>query len=268
LKEIENLKGILPKKVLILAGGKGTRIQEETVNIPKPMIQIGEKPIIWHIMKHYSFYGFSEFVICLGYKSDVIKNYFINYHAYSCDFTVNTKEDSIVFHNNHIEDWKVTLVSTGLEAMTGGRIKRAQPYLDKEDLFFATYGDGLSDVNISSLLDFHHQHGKCATLTAVRPAGRFGALGIVGDEINEFREKEDNQESFVNGGFFVFSNKIFDCIDGDSSILERGPMEILSRAGELMAYKHHGFWNPMDTLSDKEALENLWKTGKAPWKTW
>ena len=259
---------MLSSKVVILAGGKGTRIQEETINIPKPMIEIGEKPLIWHIMKHYSHYGFSEFIICLGYKSDIIKDYFINYHSYACDFTVNTKDDTIIFHNNHIEDWKVTLVSTGLETMTGGRIKRIKPYVAKDDIFFVTYGDGLSDVNITSLLDFHLQHGKCATLTAVRPTGRFGALGLLDEKVEEFREKDDNIDSFVNGGFFVFSQGIFDYIEGDLTILEKEPMENLARTDALMAFKHYGFWHPMDTLNDKMTLEKLWKEGKAPWRVW
>lgn len=258
----------MPRKVVILAGGKGTRIQEETTSIPKPMVEIGEKPIIWHIMKHYSHYGFSEFIICLGYKSHIIKDYFFNYLCYSSDFTINTKKNTLVFHNNNCEDWKITLVSTGLETMTGGRIKRIQPYLEDEDTFLATYGDGLSDVNLHSLLNFHLQHKKLATLTAIQPQGRFGALGIVGDKIESFKEKDDNRDSLVNGGFFVFSKEIFDYIEEDSTILEKEPMENLASAGELMAYKHLGFWQPMDTLRDKIMLERLWNEGKAPWKIW
>lgn len=256
-------------KAVILAGGLGTRISEETSLKPKPMVEIGGKPILWHVMKVYSYYGINDFIICLGYKGYVIKEYFVNYYRHMSDLTVDLRDDGIQIHDNYSEPWRVTLVNTGDESMTGGRIKRVAQYLDNESLFCLTYGDGVADVNIAELIDFHKNHGKIATLTAVQPAGRFGALEIENDFVSKFQEKPKGDGNFINGGFFVLSPKAIDYIqEGDKTVWEQSPLKKLATDGELAAYKHKGFWQPMDTLRDKNLLEELWQRGEAPWKTW
>ncbi len=255
-------------KVAILAGGFGTRLSEETDIKPKPMVEIGGKPILWHIMKQYSHYGHNEFVILCGYKSYYIKEYFANYFLHQSDVTFDIKNNKMEIHNNSSEPWKVTLVDTGLETMTGGRVKRAEKYL-KDDTFLLTYGDGVSDVDLDKLVSFHKKNGKHMTLTSVQPEGRFGALDLEGDLIRKFAEKPKGDGSWINGGFFVCEPKIFDYItEGDSTILERSPLEKLANEKQLVAYKHEGFWRPMDTLRDKVQLEQLWESKKAPWKVW
>ncbi|MDD5693089.1 MAG: glucose-1-phosphate cytidylyltransferase [Patescibacteria group bacterium] len=254
-------------KVVILAGGLGTRISEETSVKPKPMVEIGGKPILWHIMKIYSEQGFKEFIICLGYKGYFIKEWFSQYYLHNSDVTFDLAKNEICYHKNRGEDWKVTLVDTGDNTMTGGRIKRIKDYVNNET-FMATYGDGVGDVNIKELLKFHKKHGKIATVTATLPEGRFGVLKIEDDNmVSNFSEKTDNQGR-VNGGFFVFEPKLFDYIPGDDTILEYVPLPKLAEKGELYSWHHEGFWKPMDTLSDKQKLEALWESGKAPWKTW
>ena len=257
-------------KVVILAGGMGTRISEESHLKPKPMIEIGERPILWHIMKIYSSFGFNEFVICLGYKGYVIKEYFANYFLHQSDVTFNFtgSHNQLEIHSHTAEPWRVTLVDTGLHTMTGGRLKRVQPYIGNEP-FMLTYGDGVADVDIADLLAFHKRNGKTATLTSVQPWGRFGALNT--DEagtVVAFREKPKGDASWINGGFFVFQPEIFNQLDGDDTILERAPLEALSDKRELMAYKHSGFWQCMDTLRDKNLLDEYWASGEAPWKKW
>jgi glucose-1-phosphate cytidylyltransferase len=256
-------------KVVILAGGLGTRIGEESVIRPKPMIEIGEKPILWHIMKLYSHYGVNDFVICLGYKGYQIKEYFANYFLHEADVTFDFSQgQKLVTHSQHAEPWRVTLVNTGLEAATGGRLKRVKKYLDNEP-FMLTYGDGLSDINIKELLAYHRSHGKLATVSAVRPSGRFGSLSIKTDgKVAKFQEKTEGENSWINGGYFVFQPEVIDQIDGEKTALEKEPMEKLARASQLQAFKHPGFWQPMDTMREKVMLENLWQTGQAPWKVW
>ncbi len=256
-------------KVLILAGGFGSRLGEETGLKPKPMIEIGGKPILWHIMKIYSSYGFSEFVILLGYKGYIIKEYFANYFLHQSDVTIDLRDNSMEIHKNMAEPWRVTLLDTGLNTFTGGRVKRAQDMIGKES-FMLTYGDGVSDINIRELVNFHKSHGKAITMTAVMPEGRFGALDIqIDNSISNFREKPKGDGSWINGGFFVCNTEVFDYItDGDSSIFERKPLEDLAKNGEMFAYKHHGFWRPMDTMRDKEILLKLWDENEAPWKVW
>jgi glucose-1-phosphate cytidylyltransferase len=254
-------------KVVILAGGFGTRLSEETDIKPKPMVEIGGKPILWHIMKIYSHYGFNNFVICLGYKGYVIKEYFANYFLHMSDVTIDLKNNKMEIHNVKAESWKVTLVDTGLNTMTGGRIKKIQSYIGNET-FMLTYGDGVGNINIKELLDFHKKHGKYATLTAVQPSGRFGALDLNDSEIKAFKEKPKGDGAWINGGFFVLEHQIFDYIEGDETIWEREPLENLAKDGQLMAYKHKGFWKPMDTLRDKRELEALWQSGNPPWKVW
>jgi len=255
-------------KVVILAGGFGTRLSEETHLKPKPMIEIGGKPILWHIMKIYSAYGFNEFIICLGYKGYMIKEFFANYFLYMADVTIDLGNNSIEVHNAKAEAWKVTLVDTGLYTQTGGRIKRIKPYVGNET-FMLTYGDGVANINIKELLEFHKSHGRYATITAVQPPGRFGGLVLNGgDEVLSFREKPKGDGAWINGGFFVLEPEIFDYIKGDEVPWEREPLETLAKEGQLMAYKHRGFWQCMDTLRDKNYLENLWNSGKAPWKVW
>lgn len=255
-------------KVVILAGGYGTRLSEETVNIPKPMVEIGGKPILWHIMKIYSHYGYNDFIICLGYKGYVIKEYFMNYFMHMSDITVDLSNGGIKVHNSKAENWKVTLVDTGLDTMTGGRIKRIKDHLDGER-FMLTYGDGVGDVNINSLVKFHESHGKLATMTAVQPSGRFGALRINDDKkVESFIEKPAGDGAWINGGFFVLEPQVIDYIKDDSTTWEREPLENLTRESQLFAYKHEGFWRPMDTLRDKIELERLWNTKEAPWKVW
>ncbi len=254
-------------KVVILAGGFGTRLSEETDIKPKPMVEIGGKPILWHIMKIYSTYGFNDFVICLGYKGYVIKEYFANYFLHMSDVTIDLKNNKMEIHNVKAEPWKVTLVDTGLNTMTGGRIKRVQKYIGNET-FMLTYGDGVGNINIKKLLEFHRKHDKYATLTAVQPSGRFGALDLEESKVKAFKEKPKGDGAWINGGFFVLEPQIFDYIEGDETIWEREPLENLAKDGQLMAYKHTGFWKPMDTLRDKRELESLWQSGNPPWKIW
>lgn len=255
-------------KVVILAGGLGTRLSEETTIKPKPMVEIGGKPILWHIMKIYSHYGFNEFIICLGYKGYLIKEYFVNYFLHQSDITVNLKNNKIETHNNYAEPWKVTLVDTGDNTMTGGRILRVKNYIGNET-FMMTYGDGVANINIKNLIQFHKSKNKIATVTAAQPVGRFGALSIDKDNnVKEFLEKPEGDGKWVNGGFFVLEPEVFNFIEGDNTFFEREPLESLAKNNQLAAYHHHGFWMPMDKLSDKNELENLWSTGKAPWKIW
>lgn len=254
-------------KVVILAGGLGTRLSEETGIKPKPMVEIGSRPILWHIMKIYSSYGLNEFVICLGYKGYVIKEYFANYLLHSCDVTLDIANDRIEVHDNKAEPWKVTLVDTGENTMTGGRLKRVRSHIGGST-FCMTYGDGVSDVDVSRLIAFHESHGKLATVTATRPPARFGALKIEGTAVRRFEEKPIGEGGYINGGFFVLSPKVFDYIDGDSTVFEEQPMKKIAKAGEMAAYIHDGFWQPMDTLRDKNSLEGLWNSGKAPWRVW
>lgn len=255
-------------KVVILAGGFGTRLSEETSTIPKPMVKIGDKPIIWHIMKHYSSYGFDDFVILGGYKSYVIKEYFANYYLHQSDVEFDMKNNSMTTLESKTESWKVTILDTGLHTMTGGRIKRAAKYLDEP--FFLTYGDGVSDVNIKELLDFHNGHDQKFTMTCVQPEGRFGAVDINTETniINSFMEKPKGDGAWINGGFFVCDPVVFDYLGDDTTIFERQPLESIANDKLLAAYKHRGFWKPMDTLRDKNQLEDKWNENKAPWKTW
>ena len=256
-------------KAVILAGGLGTRISEETNIKPKPMVQIGGKPILWHIMKLYSRHGINDFVICCGYKGYVIKEYFANYFLHMSDVTFDMNQNRMEVHHRYAEPWRVTLVDTGEETMTGGRLKRVADYVADEDCFCFTYGDGVSNVDIGKLVAFHRQHGLQATLTATYPPGRFGALDINADgRIVSFKEKPKGDGGMINGGFFVLSPKVIDLIDGDRTIWERTPLERLAESGQLKAFQHDGFWQPMDTLRDKLLLEELWQSGKAPWKVW
>ena len=255
-------------KVVILAGGFGTRISEDSHLKPKPMIEIGEKPILWHIMKLYSQYGYHEFIICLGYKQYVVKEFFADYFLHTSDVTFDLANNRMEVHNNYAEPWKVTLVDTGLNTMTGGRVKRIQPYVGSE-AFMLTYGDGVSDVNIDELLAFHKSHGKTATITTVSVGQRFGILDIAQDgKINAFREKDALDNSLINGGFMVCNPEIFDYLENDETVLEKAPLERLAQDGQLMSYRHDGFWKCMDTKREKEQLEAMWQTGNAPWKVW
>lgn len=256
-------------KVVILAGGFGTRISEESDLKPKPMIEIGGKPILWHIMKIYSYYGCNEFIICCGYKGYVIKDYFHHYYMHEADMTIDLSKNLIQYHNSQSEPWVVTLVDTGLKTMTGGRIKRVQPYLGNET-FMLTYGDGVSDVNIKDLIEFHKKSHKYATLTAVQPSGKFGALEIdKKNDVCSFQEKPKGDGAWINGGFFVLEPQIFDYIkQGDETVWEREPLEKLAKDNQLNAFKHEGFWHPMDTLRDKNELEKLWASPDVPWKVW
>ena len=255
-------------KAVILAGGLGTRISEETHLKPKPMIEIGGKPILWHIMKIYAAHGVNDFVICCGYKGYLIKEYFANYFLHMSDVTFDMAHNRMHVHNNNAEPWRVTLVDTGDDSMTGGRLRRVKDHVKDERFFCFTYGDGVGDIDIARTLAFHKEHGKLATMTATQPPGRFGALGLDGDAIRSFQEKPSGYGGWINGGFFVLSPKVIDYVDDDASVWERDPLERLAAEGELMAYKHRGFWQPMDTLRDKQHLEALWESGKAPWKTW
>jgi glucose-1-phosphate cytidylyltransferase len=255
-------------KVVILAGGMGTRLSEETAARPKPMVEIGGKPILWHIMKIYSNSGMTEFIICLGYKGFMIKEYFAHYFLHMSDVTFDLSANSMHVHKQSADPWRVTLVETGERTQTGGRIKRVRDYIGDDDIFALTYGDGVGNVDIKSLIDFHRAHGRLATVTAVRPARRFGAIAIEDDRIIEFREKPDDEGGWINGGFFMLSNKVFELIDGDDTVWERIPMEKLVAMDEIRAYRHHDFWHPMDTLRDKNFLEEQWATGAAKWKTW
>jgi glucose-1-phosphate cytidylyltransferase len=255
-------------KAVILAGGLGTRISEETHLKPKPMIEIGGKPILWHIMKMYSAHGINDFVICCGYKGYVIKEYFANYFLHMSDVTFDMANNKMQVHQQNVEPWKVTLVDTGEDTLTGGRLKRVSEYIKDEDAFCFTYGDGVSDVDIGALVRAHEQHGRLATVTAVLPPGRYGALEREGDQVSGFIEKPRGDGGVINGGFFVLSPKCLDYIEGDSSSWEGKPLHDLSSKGEMMAFEHRGFWQPMDTLREKNMLEDLWASGKAPWKTW
>lgn len=255
-------------KVGILAGGHGTRLAEETEIKPKPMVEIGGRPILWHIMMHYSCYGYKDFVIALGYKGEVIKRYMVDYNSLHSNLTVNLKAGRVDMHDtNGIQDWTIELIDTGLNTMTGGRIKRLQPYIGNET-FMLTWGDGVSTVDLARLLAFHRNHGRLITMTAVRPPARYGHLEFDGDRIREFTEKPQTAEGWINGAFFIVEPQVFDYIDGDDTQFEKEPLERLAADGELMAYKHDGFWQCMDTLRDKYVLEKLWESGQAPWKTW
>jgi len=255
-------------KAVIFAGGLGTRISEETHLKPKPMIEIGGMPILWHIMKIYSHHGINDFIICCGYKGYLIKEYFANYFLHMSDVTFDMRNNSMQVHQQSAEPWRVTLIDTGEATMTGGRLRRVAPYLQGEDAFCLTYGDGVSDLDITALVAFHHAQKVQATLTATLPPGRFGALDLQADRVQSFQEKPKGDGSMINGGFFVLSPRVIDLIDGDDCIWERAPLEKLAAQGQLAAYQHHGFWQPMDTLRDKTYLEELWQGGKAPWKTW
>lgn len=256
-------------KAVILAGGLGTRISEETALKPKPMIEIGGKPILWHIMKMYSAHGINDFIICCGYKGYVIKEYFANYFLHMSDVTFDMHNNQMEVHQKYAEPWKVTLIDTGEETMTGGRLKRVRKYLEGEDAFCLTYGDGVSDVNITKLIKFHHDHGLQATLTATLPPGRFGALDIHSDQrITSFKEKPKGDGAMINGGFFVLSPKVIDLVQNDSTVWEKEPLETLAQSNQLKAFSHEGFWQCMDTLRDKNYLEDLWTSDTAPWKVW
>ena len=254
-------------KVGILAGGLGTRLQEETTVRPKPMVEIGGRPMLWHIMHLYAHHGLNEFVLALGYKAEMIREYFVRYHQVSRDLTVHLADGKTTTHGDQREDWTLHLIDTGLETLTGGRIKRLKDWIGNET-FCLTYGDGVSDVDITKLIAFHKAHGKLATVTAVRPAARFGGLELQGDKVSAFAEKEQTSEGWINGGFFVLEPQVFDYIDGDDTIWERDPLERLAASDQLRAFRHEGFWWPMDTLRDVKLLEAHWESGKAPWKTW
>ena len=254
-------------KVVILAGGLGTRLPEYTDVIPKPMVPVGGLPLLWHIMKIYSYYGFNEFVVALGYKAEVIKSYFLNYYTLNCDFTIDLCTGQALFHNEYSVDWKVTLVDTGLQTMTGGRVKRLAPVIGN-DRFFLTYGDGVSDINISALLDFHKNHEKICTISVVHPQSRFGAVEVEDGMVREFKEKPKSRAGWINGGFFVMEPQILEYIDGDSSVLEAAPLERIAADGEMMPYPHEGFWQSMDTRREVDLLNDLWASGQAPWKVW
>lgn len=255
-------------KAVILAGGLGTRLSEETSTRPKPMVEIGGKPILWHIMKMYSSHGINDFVICCGYKGYVIKEYFANYFLHMSDVTFNMQDNTMEVHNKRAEPWKVTLVDTGDNSMTGGRLRRVAEHVKDEESFCFTYGDGVGDINIGETLQFHKKHGKIATLTATFPPGRFGALDIQNSQVMNFKEKPKGDGAMINGGFFVLTPKALDYLTDDATVWEQEPLMKLAEDGELMAYEHHGFWQPMDTLRDKHLLEELWESGKAPWKNW
>lgn len=256
-------------KAVILAGGLGTRISEETDSKPKPMIEIGGMPILWHILKLYSAHGVNEFIICCGYKGYVIKEYFANYFLHMSDVTFDMAKNKMEVHHRYAEPWKITLIDTGPDTMTGGRLKRVAQYIKDDEAFCFTYGDGVGDVNITELINFHMSHGKKATLTAVYPPGRFGAIDICHNhQITSFKEKPRGDGGMINGGFFVLSPDVIELIEGDSVVWERGPLEKLAMQSEIMAYQHAGFWQPMDTLRDKNYLEELWASGNAPWKSW
>jgi glucose-1-phosphate cytidylyltransferase len=255
------------KKLVILAGGFGTRLSEETDIRPKPLVEIGGRPIIWHIMKIYSQYGINEFIICCGYKGYLIKEYFSNYFLHMSDITIDLKTNGVTYHQKRAEDWKITLVDTGAETMTGGRVKRVQSYVGNET-FCLTYGDGVGNVDIASLIAHHELEGRDATVTVVAPPGRFGAVKLEGSQVNGFEEKPHGDGGLINAGFFVLKPSVFDLIEGDEISWEREPMEALAKSQQLTAFRHDGFWQPMDTLRDKQQLEKMWAAEKAPWKTW
>ncbi len=255
-------------KAVLLAGGLGTRISEETHLKPKPMIEIGGKPILWHIMKMYSHHGINDFIICCGYKGYIIKEYFANYFLHMSDVTFDMVNNRMEVHQQKVESWKVTLIDTGEDTLTGGRLKRVADYIKNEEFFCLTYGDGVSNVDISASIAFHRRHGKLATVTAVQPPGRYGALERLGERVTGFTEKPRGDGGFINGGFFVLSPGVIDFIEGDHSSWEGEPLAMLTKMGEIMAFEHRGFWYPMDTLRDKNYLEDLWDSGNAPWKLW
>lgn len=255
-------------KCVILAGGMGTRLAEETSVLPKPMIVIGERPILWHIMKLYTRHGVNDFVICLGYKGYLIKEYFANYHLHGADVTIDLVDNSIEYHHRRNEPWRITLVDTGDQTMTGGRLKRVRQYLDTDMPFCMTYGDGLSNADITAEITFHHQHGLKATVACVRPPARFGSLVIEGTKVKKFEEKPQTESGLINGGFFVLNPSALDLIKDDTTVWEREPMEKLAASGQLAVWQHDGFWQPMDTLRDKQQLTRLWESGKASWKVW
>ena len=255
-------------KVVILAGGLGSRLSEETQIKPKPLVEIGGQPILWHIMKAYSAHGIHDFIICLGYKGHLIKEYFANYHLHRSDVTFDIQNQSMEVHATEAEPWRVTLVDTGDETGTGGRMKRVMHHVKDDDAFCMTYGDGVGDINISRLVEFHKNHGKLATVTVTRPPSRFGVLHLAGDEVTKFQEKPRGEDDWVSGGFFVLSPKVADLIEDDATYWEQAPMKRLVQRSELCAYRHDGFWQPMDTLRDKQNLEKFWRSGQAPWKVW
>jgi glucose-1-phosphate cytidylyltransferase len=255
-------------KAVILAGGLGTRLSEETTIRPKPMVEIGGKPILWHILKTYSAHGINDFVICCGYKGYIIKEFFANYFLHTSDVTFDMQNNTMQVHERHAEPWKVTLVDTGDSSMTGGRLRRVRQYVENDEAFCFTYGDGVADIDIGASIRFHREHGLLGTMTAVQPPGRFGAIDVDGSRILAFREKPQGDGSWINGGYFVLSPKVIDYIDGDNTLWEKEPMENLARDGQINAYLHRGFWQPMDTLRDKVYLEDLWQSGRAPWKRW
>jgi glucose-1-phosphate cytidylyltransferase len=254
-------------KAVILAGGLGSRLAEETTVKPKPMVEIGGRPILWHIMKLYSAHGITDFVICVGYKGYMIKEYFANYFLHMSDVTFDMKTNQMEVHEKHAEPWRVTIIDTGESTMTGGRLRRVKEYLGSGSFCF-TYGDGLSDVNISELVRFHKRHKKMATLTGVKPPGRFGALTMQGIKVKDFHEKPEGDGGYINGGFFVLESGVIDLVDGDQCIWEREPLQILTKREQLNVFKHNGFWQPMDTVREKNLLDDLWRSGKAPWKLW
>jgi len=255
-------------KTIILAGGLGSRLSEETVLRPKPMVEVGGRPILWHIMNIYAAHGVDEFIIALGYKAEVIKEYFLNFYAINNDLSIDLASGSTVIHDGNQPKWKIHLVDTGLYTQTGGRLKRLRAWLKEDETFMCTYGDGVADIDVKALLNFHWRHGKLATVTTVRPPARFGRIGFQEDRVLEFYEKTESSEGWINGGFFVFNSKVIDYIEGDETILERAPVERLAHDGQLMGYRHHGFWSCMDTLKERNLLEDLWASGKAPWVIW
>jgi glucose-1-phosphate cytidylyltransferase len=255
-------------KVVILAGGMGSRLSEETVIRPKPLVEVGGKPILWHIMKIYSTYGINDFVICLGYKGNLIKEYFSNYLLAHSDVTFDIAGGKMELHQSAAEPWQVTLVDTGDDSGTGGRLKRIMPYVEDDEAFCMTYGDGVGNIDIGALIDFHKAHGKMATVTATRPLPRFGVMHLDHDVVSKFEEKPHGKDDWINGGFYVLSSQVFQFIEDDATYWERAPLAQLVEQGELQAYRHDGFWRPMDTLSDKVTLDDLWTTDQAPWKTW
>ncbi len=255
-------------KAVILAGGYGTRISEETVTRPKPMVEIGGKPVIWHIMNIYASQGINEFIIAVGYKAEVIKEYFINFYTINSDITVDLTTGENIIHGGNKPNWKVHIVDTGLNTQTGGRLKRLTKWLKEDEVFFLTYGDGVADVNLEALLKYHESHGKLATVTTVRTPARFGRIHFDGDQITNFHEKPESAEGWINGGFFVFNHRVLNYIENDDTILEREPIERLARDSNLVGYRHSGFWSCMDTLKERNYLEELWNSGNAPWKVW
>lgn len=255
-------------KAVLLAGGLGSRLGEETDTKPKPMVNVGDRPILWHIMKMYSAHGINDFIVCLGYKGYMIKEYFANYFLHTSDITIDVANNGLEIHRSAAEPWRITLVETGADSMTGGRLKRVAPYLRDEEAFCMTYGDGVADLNITASIAFHRAHGRLATLAGVRPPGRFGALTLNGTLVESFEEKPVGDGAWINGGFFVLSPKVIDLIEGDATVWEQDPMRRLANDSELEAFFHDGFWQPMDTLRDRRTLEDLWNSGKAPWKTW